>query len=186
MDKPQTSQPQAYSAAAKWLHWIMAALILAQIPAGLALNRVAPGPTQNRLYGLHEEFGFVLLLFAILRFVVRWRQGAPAPSASLTTFERHASLWTHRALYFLIVAMPILGWLAISAYGARIDFFGLGSLPALLPKNEPLSKVLFTMHTIGGFALAALLLLHIGATVYHVAIKRDDVLARILPQKSQA
>ncbi|MBV1700896.1 MAG: cytochrome b [Hyphomicrobiales bacterium] len=178
--------PQRYGSAAKWLHWIMAALILAQIPAGVALNRVAPGPTQNRLYGLHEEFGFLLLLLAILRLTVRWRQGAPAPSASLTAFERHASIWTHRALYFLIVAMPILGWLAISAYGARIDFFGIGSLPSLLPKNEPLSKVLFTLHTIGGFAMAALLLLHIGATFYHVLIRHDDVLARILPQKRQA
>ena len=87
----------------------------------------------------------------------------------------------HLALYGLLIAQPIIGWFATSAYGAQISFFGLFTLPALVEKDESLSKPLFQVHELIGFIIAGLLVMHIGAALYHYFIRRDGVLQRMLP-----
>ena len=174
-------RPQAYSSAAKWLHLVMAVIILSIIPAGLAMTRMGEGPVQDRLFSLHAAFGFTILILAIVRVWVRAAWGAPAPAASLTPFERIASTAAHHLLYVLIVAMPLLGWLGKSAYGAQISWFGLFDVPAILPKNEDLSKVLFKAHDLGGYLIIAVLVAHIGGALMHAFIKQDGVAGRMLP-----
>ena len=174
-------RPLAYSSAAKWLHLVMAIIILCIIPAGLAMTRMDEGPMQNRLFSMHEAFGFTILVLAIVRVWVRASNGAPAPAASLTRFERIASTAVHHLLYVLIVAMPVLGWLGKSAYGAQISWFGLFDVPSILPKNEAVSKVLFAAHSLGGYLIAALLVAHVGGALMHAFIKQDGVAGRMLP-----
>ena len=174
-------RPAGYSGAAKILHWTMAIIILGLVPAGLAMTHIGQGPTQDRLFSLHEEFGFVVLWLAVLRLWVRRTCGAPAPAAGLTPFERIASTAVHHLLYVLMFAMPLVGWFFVSAYGTRISFFGLFDVPAIWTKNEALSKYILVAHDIGGYLVAVLLVLHIGGAFRHAFVKRDGVLQRMLP-----
>lgn len=174
-------RPAAYSGAAKALHWIMAIIILGLVPAGLAMTHMAQGPAQDRLFSLHEEFGFVVLWLAVLRLWVRRTRGAPGPAAGLTPFERIASTAVHHLLYVLLFAMPLLGWFFVSAYGTRISFFGLFDIPAIWTKSAALSEFILVAHDIGGYLVAALLVLHIGGAFRHGFVKRDGVLQRMLP-----
>ena len=88
----------------------------------------------------------------------------------------------HVALYVLMVAMPILGWLILSASGEPIPFFGI-QLPALLTANEDLADQLEDVHevigTIGYFLIGA----HALAALFHHYITRDNTLVRMLPGK---
>ena len=160
-----------YGTLARWLHWLVAALVICLIPTGLVMARLDPGDTQDRLFVLHESFGLTVLGLMLLRTANRLR-APPRPAAQLTETERRLSLSVHRALYVLLLATPIVGWLALSAYGLGPSFYGIGHGPALLAKDEPLSETLFHWHLAGGLLIAALISLHIAGAVSHA--RRDD------------
>src|SRR4029077_7777524 len=122
---------------------------------------------------LHRSTGALILTLAIIRVGVRLAKGAPPPHPTLAPWQRVASLAVHRTLYVLIVLVPMLGWLATSAYGAPIIVYGLFELPPLLAKNEKLSDTLFLMHQTLALAMAAILVVHIGAALWHGFVKRD-------------
>ncbi len=170
-----------YSGRQKILHWIIAVAILANIPAGLIMNRIGEGPAQDQLYDLHRSLGLVILVLALMRVFVRFTDGAPTPFVGLTPLQRIASVTVHRLLYALLLLMPILGWAAMSAYGGEWNFFHLFMPPPLLPKNEATANVLFKLHEIGGFLMAALVIVHIGAALFHQFVRGEGVLTRMLP-----
>ena len=180
MDRPG-EKPSSYSSTSKWLHWITAACIFFLLPSGVLLDKLPEGPIQNTVYDLHRSFGFVVLCLAIARVVVRAYYGAPAVYAGLTPFERIASQIAHVALYVLIVLTPLLGWTATSAYPATVSVFWLFDLPRIAPADKSLFEALITAHKIAAFTMAAVLVAHIGGALMHGFIKRDGVLARMLP-----
>ena len=67
-------------------------------------------------------------------------------------------------------------------HGAQTPFFGLFNLPAIVSKNEALATLLFTIHRWVGYLLIILILMHVGAALYHQFIRRDNVLKRMLPR----
>jgi cytochrome b561 len=87
---------------------------------------------------------------------------------------------SHRLLYLIMLGMPLSGYL-FSAWGRHaVTYFGLFTLPGLA-KNDTLQQVAFWAHVaIGQWLTYALILLHIGATGWHVAVRRDGVLFRIV------
>ena len=179
-----TGQPRLdYSAASKWLHWVTAIMILAEIPAGFLLDSLPEGRAQNLGYDLHRSFGFVVLCLALARLAVRQIYGVPAAPAGLTPFELRASTFAHRALYVLIIVTPLLGWAATSAYPVAISVFWLFTLPPLAPESEALSKLLFKAHEISALLITVVLVAHIGGALMHRLIKRDGVLDRMLPRR---
>ncbi len=175
--------PQSYAAASKWLHWIIAACVLAVLPMGIVMPRLPEGALQNELFDLHRSTGMLVLALAVLRVSARYAFGTPAPARSLTRFERIASLAAHHALLVLIFLMPLVGWASMSAYRAEVSVYGLFTLPNILPKDATLYGVLSWAHTILGYAMAAILVAHIGGALMHGFIRRDGVLNRMLPKR---
>ena len=184
---PETQDPAlgVYAPPARWIHWIVAVLVLVVIPAGLVMVRLPSGAAQNQLFDLHRSIGILILALAIARVLVRVLTRPPGRPESMP-----AGMWAmadgvHSALYALIFVMPLLGWLASSAYGAPVYFFGLVELPALVGKNEALSETFGDVHGWLGYLMTVLVLMHIGAALFHGIIKRDGVLSRMLPGLSR-
>lgn len=181
-DSSFSTRPKDYAPIGKALHWISALLVLGIIPAGIVMTNIGPGALQNQLYDLHRSFGVVVFVLAVWRVVVRLYHGAPAPYAGLTRFERVASGFTHYALYGLLLAMPLIGWLMTSAYRVDVSVFGLFTLPHLAPKDETLFTIFQWMHLGGAIAMTLLVLLHIAGALKHTLVKKDIVLWRMLPK----
>lgn len=177
----RTIEAVEYSGFAKLMHWLVAVCVLAMIPAGYVMSRMGPGDLQNALYNLHRSFGFTVLVLMGARLTYRLVMGAPEPEPSLNAFQRAVSAAVHHMLYLLLLLQPLVGWTATSAYGAPIIVFGMFRLPDLAAKNEALSKQLFLAHDMMGYVIAGLLILHIGAALFHHFIRRDGVLRRMLP-----
>lgn len=175
-------RPYDYSPWSKALHWITALIVLFVIPAGLVMTNVGPGALQNSLYDLHRSFGVLVFAIALARVLIRAGHGAPGPAPGLTTFERYASVAVHYAMYALLIAMPLIGWLMTSAYRVDVSVFGLFTLPHLVAENEDTFKLFQRMHFIGAIALTLLVLLHIAATIKHTFVSNDTVLWRMLPK----
>jgi cytochrome b561 len=171
-----------YPASSKLLHWLVAACVLTTAPVAIAMGRVSKGPTQDLLYNFHKSLGVLIFALMVLRLINRIVLGAPIPDPSIERWQKTVSSAVHAALYSLLLAMPIVGYVANSAYGAPTPFFGLFNLPAIVGKNEPLSEQLFALHRWTGFVLIFLILMHIGAALFHNVIRRDTVLQRMLPR----
>jgi cytochrome b561 len=171
-----------YSAFAKLLHWLVAICVLSTIPIAFWMSNTGPGPLQDNLYNLHKSLGVLILALMLLRIAYRLITGAPAPDPTLAPWQRAVSSIMHTLLYVLLLAMPIVGWIANSAYGASTPFFGLIDLPPIVGKNEPLSERLFILHRWTGWVVAALAAMHIGAALQHRFIHRDGMLRRMLPK----
>lgn len=169
-----------YSSLAKALHWAVAFIVIGLIPVGLVMADLKPGSLQDRLFVLHESFGVIVLALMLLRAVTRWRL-RPAPYFNLAPWERRASTGIHYALYALLLVTPVIGWLALSAFGLGPSFFGVAELPRLLAKNKPLSDILFDVHEVCAYLIAGLLTLHVAGALRHALVLRDDLIWRMLP-----
>jgi cytochrome b561 len=88
----------------------------------------------------------------------------------------------HTSFYVLLLAMPIVGYIANSVYGASTPFFGLFDLPPIAGKNEALATQLFTIHRWVGWIVIVLALTHVSGALYHYFIRGDNVLQRMLPR----
>ena len=171
-----------YPATSKLLHWLVAICVLTTAPVAIAMGRVGPGDLQNSLYNLHKSLGVLILVLMILRLINRLVVGAPIADPKIEPWQKTVSSIVHTSLYVLLLAMPIVGYIANSVYGASTPFFGLFDLPPIVGKNEALATQLFTLHRWAGWIVIVLALAHISGALYHYFIRHDNVLKRMLPR----
>ena len=170
-----------YGGAAKTLHWIVVALLVAQFIFAWTMPHIGRNTPVTTLINLHFTFGMIILAVAVVRLAWRLIQGEVAPLASLTPFERTSSRAIHVLLYLLLFVVPVLGWVNASWRGMPIAMFGL-ELPALMAKRAPGWGWTGDMHgLLANYLLLALVGLHVAAALYHYFIRRDGVLQRMLP-----
>jgi cytochrome b561 len=173
-----------YSRIARQLHWITAGFIIAMIPVGLYMVNRGKATNfdalTNTLYSNHKMFGFVLLWIVVARLAYRLAKGAPPDEPTLSPLQKTGSHAVHWALYGLMLAVPLLGWIGVSLFDARGVPFGL-SLPALTAKDEKAAETVFMLHKAGAIMIGALALGHVGAALHHHFIRRDGVLRRMMP-----
>jgi len=169
-----------YTAIAISLHWLIALLIFVAFPLGIYMHDLPLSPDKLRLYSYHKWIGVTVFMLAVVRIYWRATHVPPALPDSMPGWEKFAAHATHYALYALILAIPLSGWLMSSAKGFQTVWFGVLPLPDLLDKNEDLGKLLQQVHMLLNFALFGLLLGHIGASLKHHFIQHDDILARMV------
>src|SRR5262245_17904189 len=114
------------------------------------MTRVDKGPTQDALYNLHKSLGVMIFVLMVLRFINRLAAGALAAEVEIAPWQKTVSSIVHALLYVLLLAMPIVGYIANSAYGATTPLFGVFELPGIIGKNEALAAQLFTIHRWAG------------------------------------
>jgi cytochrome b561 len=174
-----------YPSSSKWLHWLVAISVLTIIPVGFWMNNTSNEALQNNLYNFHKSLGVLILVLMVLRLLNRFIVGAPAPDPTLKRWERALSSAVHGALYVLLIAMPIMGYVANSAYGdsgTPTPFFGLFELPPIVRPNTAFAERLFMIHKYTGWVVGVLAAMHIAAALQHYVLRRDGVLQRMLPR----
>jgi cytochrome b561 len=177
---PLKNAVPAYTVTARVLHWITALVIALMIPLGVVIGNDWGGPLQDSLYGLHETLGTLLIPLVLARLVYRLTNPPLPLPHDIAAPQRFAAHATHVGLYALLVAQPLVGWIATSASGAPVTVLGLFVLPAIAPENHAFSEQLFTLHGLLGLAIAGLVAVHIGAALYHHVVRKDRVLMRMI------
>jgi cytochrome b561 len=176
---------QEYTSTAKTLHWLMAALLFGLLALGFYMSDLPLSPDKLKLYSWHKWAGvtaFLLLAFRLLWRVTHRPPALPDSMPKLMQFAAHAG---HLALYGLMIAIPLSGWLMSSAKGFQTVYFGVLPIPDLLDKNKELGDLLETVHESLNFLFIAVLLGHIGAALKHHFIDKDDILTRMIPRLSK-
>ena len=173
-----------YDTMSRWLHWATAALILIALPIGLYCSFLVPGtPVRRALLEVHKSLGMTALVIIALRVLYRLVVAAPPYARPLGRMVHLAARSAHIALYAIILFMPLTGYLFSAAGGFSLPWFGLFQWPRLLPHDERLAALGQALHGYGALALYALLAAHLGAVAWHRFIVKDEVLARMLPQR---
>jgi cytochrome b561 len=176
-----------YSRSARWLHWSTVALLGVQVPVGLFMVRYGVATDfaapSGVLYDGHKLLGLLILLLAAVRLAYRLAHGAPPSQPSLAAWQKTMSHVTHWAIYAMLLAVPLLGWLAISYYGPFRPF-GL-ALPVLAAENGDRAQRFFALHRLAAYALIVLIGMHVGAALFHYVVRKDGVMRRMLPSAGQ-
>ncbi|NKX44022.1 cytochrome b [Roseicyclus persicicus] len=171
-----------YSNTARGLHWLMAVLIVLTVPAGLVMVQEGISrDLQNALFLYHKNVGVLLLLLVAVRLAWRWRNPPPPKPASLPQWQARIAEATHVALYALLVAVPVAGYVRVRAGGFPIESLDALGVPALVPRSDALAEVAKTIHYGAGLLIAAVIALHVGAALFHGIVKRDGVFSRMWP-----
>lgn len=170
-----------YTGFAIFLHWLMAILIIGLMAVGFYMSDLPLSPFKLKIYSWHKWAG--VIVFALLMLRVLWRlthrpPELPASMAPLMRLMAHAG---HGALYLLMLAIPLSGWLMSSAKGITTVFFGLWPLPDLLSRDLELAHTLGEVHEFLNVVLIITLVGHVAAALKHHFVDRDDVLIRMMP-----
>lgn len=170
-----------YTLTAKWLHWIMAVLILVLLVVGFYMADLPRGPEKTQLIQIHKAAGTVALLLAILRLGWRFKHRPPALPVLIPELQKKLAHAGHWVIYFLMVAQPLSGWAVSSARGFPVTFGGLIPMPPLVGKDEALAEAVTEIHEFFGWSLAIVLIGHIGMAIKHQLIDQDNLMKRMLP-----
>jgi cytochrome b561 len=160
------------------LHWLLAFLIIATLVGGFLV--IGPmsntDPEKKRVLMFHMSFGMAIAAMMLLRLLLRFLTAKPAEATTGYAALDRVVPWAHYAFYLLVVLMAGSG-LATSILAGlnRSVFQGTGEpLPADFSAYPT-----FTLHFVVATLLAALVVVHVLATLYHQIIKRDQLMRRM-------
>ena len=175
---------ESWTATAKLFHWVMAALIFAQIALGLVAVSWHVSPTKLNLYVWHKSTGMLILALLALRLLWRLANPTPALPADMPAWERAGARLSHFLLYVLMIALPVTGWIVNSASNIPFRVFFLIPLPAIVAPDKAAADFFALVHRGLFVVLALVLVAHIGAALRHHFVKRNTVLIRMLPWRT--
>ncbi|MDH5783995.1 MAG: cytochrome b [Chromatiales bacterium] len=185
---PLKNNATSYGSLSKLLHWVMAAIIITLIAVGIYMAGLPKETMEQKqyafqFYGLHKSFGVVILVLIFVRLV--WIRVSPPPAlpAVFDAKEQKVVKLLQALLYLLMVALPLSGYIMSNAGGYPINFFGLGELPALVGESKKLGGIAHEAHEIMGFAILALIVLHMAGAIKHRLKDKggeSDILKRML------
>lgn len=139
-----------------------------------------PGEGQNIFsnIGIHMILGIIILVLLVIRLIVRWTSKHPGWASAGSKFFDWVGNLTHIGLYILTFAMTITGIILADQRGMLARIFGIGSTPTPGTfRRGGFSLGLFH----GGIwtLLLLLIVLHVGAALYHQFILKDDLMGRM-------
>ena len=147
-------------------------------------------PWTQAVTNTHKTFGITVLGLALLRLMWRIGHRPPPFSPTIPAWPVKSARAGHAGLYFLILAMPLSGWIYDSAWEwaaeVPIDFFGLFQMPRIAwvanmapePKKT-LDEVAHIAHEWLSYLLYFLLAAHLIGAAKHQSFDRVPTLERM-------
>lgn len=170
-----------YTKTAIFLHWLMAFGLITAFSLGIYMTELPFSPQKLKFYSWHKWIGVALFTLVIIRLAWRLTHPIPRLPATMSVWEQNAARSVHFLLYFLMLAIPLSGWLMSSAAGFPVVFLGWIPLPDLVAKNKELADLFKQIHWMLNMGLITLVILHLLAALKHHFIEKDHVLVQMLP-----
>ncbi|KGR36038.1 cytochrome b561 [Vibrio campbellii] len=169
----QNTSTQQYDAFSKWLHWIMAVIIIYATIAGYGMLFVMDMP---QLFHVLSTLNMSFATIASVLLIVRWgwsffRETPELPDTIPNTQKSMAKL-AHGALYLVMFVVFVSGFLMLKH---EYPFFWLFTIPNPI-SNAEVNAFFFMVHRFGCATLASLVLLHALAALKHHFVNKNDVL----------
>jgi cytochrome b561 len=166
-----------------FFHWLMMILIVAAyVTMNLKSSFAKGSPSRDAVVSLHYMLGLTVFSLVWLRLWARAIGFSPDIKPVLPALQSLMAKLMHLTLYVMMITLPVLGWLTLSAKGKPVPFFGT-ELPALINKSQEMAKLFKDIHVTVATAGYFLVGSHAAAALYHHYVKRDNTLRLILPRR---
>ncbi len=203
------NKPKRYHPALVALHWLTVILIFVTVFFALGGGEGGEGRRFGGgftlfgipLIGIHMLLGLTVLVLLVVRLVVRWRTQHPQWATTGNGLLDKLGGLTHAALYFFTFFITITGIILVLQGNRLLRTFGLAGAPtrSFNPGNFQPGQFpppggagfeggfgrgnffleLGRFHGLGWAVLFLLILLHVGAALYHQFILKDNIFGRI-------
>jgi cytochrome b561 len=181
-----------YDAGARFLHWLIVLLFLAQVPAGIMMVVPAaiydfvflPGIEQRTidlLYIFHKGLGAILLVVVLVRLLWRLTHTPPPYLDTMPPLEKRIARQTHAFLYVLMVVAAVTGYVHVIGLGFPIELLDAIGVPPLLPRMERIAVIASFVHRFTVFILVGVVGVHVAEVLRHHFVLKDGVLGRMWP-----
>lgn len=171
---------QRYSSAAVLMHWLVALALASAATVGLILGDMPEDAVGRQgWFDWHRWLGVSAFALILARLLVRASRRAPPALHSLPRIQRWLAHATHAALYLLMVAAPVSGYLLSNRMGEAVVLFGVVTLPPLVGTDQAQMQLLERVHLWINYSLMAVAGLHTVAALKHHFVDRDTTLRRM-------
>lgn len=171
-----------YSDRARWLHWVMAVLII--LAYALILSRTQfPRGSGLRTFAVQSHFwvGILVLIMTFFRITERRRHTPPPITPPLEAFLRTAATLSHYLLYAFLLTQPLLGlFTVLIEKGALPVPLTTLLIPSPFPISERFAESLEDLHKLLGSIFYYVIGLHVVAALWHHFIRKDNTVKRML------
>ena len=167
-----------YSFGSKLIHWVMSVMIIAMLCVGYLMQSM-PVPQKFTVYDLHKSFGILLLVFFVIRLLMRLKNKYPEIPEGTPKIIKILAKTNVVFLYLAMLLMPLSGFLMSILSGRAVPFFGIFEIPSFIT-YKPLANTFYETHVICSFIFIALIIAHIAGGLFHHFILKDNVLRRML------
>ena len=161
------------------LHWLVALLIFATVlfageegEGGMALTFGSFPPI-----GIHMILGISTLALLTIRLLMRWFTKRPDWASTGNMLLDLVGKLTHLGLYLFTFSITITGIVMAAQRGLFARVLGIGTAAARGFGGQGFH--LNAIHGLSWALLLPLILLHVGAALYHQFFKRDNLLSRM-------
>lgn len=164
------------------MHWLMALIIFGLFGLGLYMVELSYYDAWYKgSLDLHKSIGMVLVALLLAR--VCWTVFNIKPKSAVNNaskLEVNSAHFAHIALYILMTALMLSGYLISTADGRDISVFGLVSIPASSIAIQNQEDIAGSIHNILAWSLVLLALAHGATAIKHHFINKNDTLKRML------
>jgi cytochrome b561 len=184
------SERDRYTPVGIAFHWIMAALVIAQLGWGWYMSLLPAGGDKLRAFETHSALGLPILVLGLGRLV--WRVLIPGPvnDADVPGWQSRAASATHYVFYICFFGLPLSGWAMWSTVSTPGALYLGGVIPWPQLPLEQLSpelqwRILYVAENLHYWlilVLVVLIPLHVGAALKHHFWDRHDVLRGMIPE----
>ena len=166
--------PERYDRRTIVLHWLTAVLVILQWTIGRLTPLMQRGPLRVDIWSVHVLLGVCITIVFVARIVWRWRHGRRLPGIGAPV-EQLAAKVVHFALYVVLAIVLALGIANTWVHG--FPLFNVLTLPG----KQDMATILLVngWHSLAANVLAALILLHALAAIFHHYVQHDDVMRRM-------
>lgn len=174
-DSPQrqSNTSQHYDAFSKWLHWIMAVIIIYATIAGYGMLFVMDMPQLfHVLSTLNMSFATIASVLLIVRWVWSFFRKTPELPSTIPSTQKSIAKLAHGTIYLVMFVVFVSGFLMLKH---EYPFFWLFTIPNPI-SNAEVNEFFFMVHRVGCATLATLVALHVAAALKHHFVSKNDVL----------
>ena len=168
-----------YTRVAIILHWLIAALLIGNIVLGLYHDSFGKAATPWMMF-FHKAIGLSVLALSLARLAWRLTHRPPAFDPVLKGWERGLAHFLHWLFYFMLIAIPLTGWLLSSSGGRATSFWGLFDI-APLPVPKSSRDFYEGAHELLGKLMIGLVLLHVAGALKHHLEGHRHLIGRMAP-----
>ncbi|MBX9977907.1 MAG: cytochrome b [Alphaproteobacteria bacterium] len=168
-----------YPLSLRILHWVIGIMMIGMLIVGFVMADYVQPPLKYTLFDMHKATGLTIFGLTLARIALRLVASTPPLPSTVAWYERVLAKSTYLALYGVMLAFPISGYVMSSAGGYPISWFGMINVPLFIAKNPELSHTAKELHETFGYVLAVLILLHFAGFLKHLFIDKENLLKRM-------